>query len=177
MILYPFIVLYLLQGKSGKYTNYSEQTGITTTEGQSTIDSPIKTNNNIIGKGGNGNKDCNTIMEGENEFTITSVEGMTLLIQNFANERQWHRYHTPRNIALALLGEVGELAELFQWNGDEGLAQDVLCEETLDKAGQEIADVSIYLLRLCDVCHVPLGEVTMELLNSRELGTGRNDND
>lgn len=176
MILYPFIVLYLLQGKSGKYTNYSEQTGITTTEGQSTIDSPIKTNN-ILGKVGDDGNDNNAIMEGENEFTITTVEGMTLLIRNFANERQWHRYHTPRNIALALLGEVGELAELFQWNGDEGLAQDVLCEETLDKAGQEIADVSIYLLRLCDVCHVPLGEVTMELLNSRALGTGRNDND
>ena len=148
--------MFIPQGKSGKYTTYSEHTGITTTEGQSTIDSPIKT--------------CNII--GTN-----TVEEMTLLIRNFANERQWHRYHTPRNIALALLGEVGELAELFQWNGDEGLAQDVLCEETLDKAGQEIADVSIYLLRLCDVCHVPLGEVTMELLNSRALGTGRNDND
>ncbi len=90
-----------------------------------------------------------------------------MLIRNFANERQWDRYHTPRNIALALLGEVGELAELFQWSGDEGLVHDMLSEETLDKVGQEIADVSIYLLRLCDVCHVPLGEVTMELLKSR----------
>lgn len=95
-----------------------------------------------------------------------------MLIRNFANERQWHRYHTPRNIALALLGEVGELAELFQWSGDEGLVQEVVSEETLDKAGQEIADVSIYLLRLCDVCHVPLGEVMMELLDATE---GRHD--
>ena len=138
-----------LQGKSGKYTNYSEHTGITTTEGQSTIDSPIKTSSH---RANNINEDS------------TTIEGMTSLIRNFANERQWYRYHTPRNIALALLGEVGELAELFQWSGDEGLVHDVLSEETLDKAGQEIADVSIYLLRLCDVCHVPLGEVMMELL-------------
>jgi len=63
---------------------------------------------------------------------------------------------------------VGELAELFQWSGDEGIVHEVLSPETLDKVGQEIADVSIYLLRLCDVCHVPLGEVMMELLESRQ---------
>ncbi|KAL7529941.1 hypothetical protein ACHAXR_005740, partial [Thalassiosira sp. AJA248-18] len=130
----------LCKGKSGKYTNYSEQTGITTTQGQSTIDSPTKSSSNAM------------------EDT-TTVEGITLLIRNFANERLWNRYHTPRNIALALLGEVGELAELFQWRFDEGGIE--LSEEELDKIGQEVADVSIYLLRLADVCHVPLGEVTM----------------
>ena len=63
---------------------------------------------------------------------------------------------------------MGELAELFQWSGDEGLVSDLLSEETLDKVGQEIADVSIYLLRLCDVCQVPLGEVMMVLLETRD---------
>ena len=43
----------------------------------------------------------------------------------------------------------------------------MLCEETLEKVGQEIADVSIYLLRLCDVCRVPLGEVLTVLLEKR----------
>mmetsp|Transcript_14872 Transcript_14872/g.32291 ORF Transcript_14872/g.32291 Transcript_14872/m.32291 type:complete len:288 (+) Transcript_14872:67-930(+) len=136
----------LCKGKSGKYTNYSEQTGITTTKGQSTIDSPTKSSSRAM------------------EDT-TTVEGITLLIRNFANERLWNRYHTPRNIALALLGEVGELAELFQWRGDEGGIE--LSEEELDKIGQEIADVSIYLLRLADICHVPLGELAMELLEAR----------
>jgi len=88
----------------------------------------------------------------EDTFTI---EGITLLIRNFASERLWNRYHTPRNIALALMGEVGELAELFQWKGDAG-GEIELKEEELDKIGQEIADVSIYLLRLADVCHVAL---------------------
>lgn len=137
----------LCKGKSGKYTNYSEHTGITTTEGQSTVDTPTKSSSN------------------EMEDT-TTVEGVTLLIRNFANERLWNRYHTPRNIALALMGEMGELAELLQWNFDEGGLE--LSEEKLDKIGQEIADVTIYLLRLADVCHVPLGEVTMELLEAEE---------
>lgn len=138
----------LCKGKSGKYTNYSDKTGITTTEGQSTIHSPTKKSANM-------------------EDT-TTVEGITLLIRNFANERLWNRYHTPRNIALALLGEVGELAELFQWKGDEQGANSVdFSEEELDKIGQEIADVSIYLMRLADICHVPLGELSMELLDER----------
>ncbi len=71
-------------------------------------------------------------------------------------------------MVLSLLGELGELAELFQWSGDEGLVSDLLSEEMLDKVGQEIADVSIYLLRLCDVSCVPLGEVMIELLEMRD---------
>lgn len=125
---------------------YSSQTGITTTEGQSTIDSPTKSSTRAM------------------EDT-TTVEGITLLIRNFANERLWNRFHTPRNIALALLGEVGELAELFQWKGDEGGIE--LSEEVLDKVGQEIADVSIYLIRLADVCSIQLGYVAKELLDAR----------
>lgn len=139
-----FMLCIIAQGKSGKYTNYSSQTGITTTEGQSTIDSPTKSAVNEI------------------EDTET-IEGVTYLIRHFANERLWNRFHTPRNIALALLGEVGELAELLQWKGDEGELG--LSESELDKIGQELADVSIYLLRLADVCHIQLGKVTMELLN------------
>ena len=131
----------LCKGKSGKYTEYSESTGITTTEGQSTIDSPTKISTN------------------EMEDT---VEGVTYMIRHFANERLWNRFHTPRNIALALLGEVGELAEIFQWKFDEGKID--LSEEVLDKVGQEIADVSIYLIRLADISHVELGKVAMQLL-------------
>ena len=99
----------------------------------------------------------------------TTVEGITLLIRNFSNERLWNRYHTPRNIALALMGEVGELAELLQWKGDN-VADNVaegLTEKEVDKIGQEIADVAIYLLRLADVCHVKLGDVSMQLLDER----------
>ena len=91
-----------------------------------------------------------------------------MLIRNFANDRQWHRFHTPRNIALAMLGELGELAELFQWRGDGvGGVSEAFTGEELDRVGQEIADVAIYLIRLCDVCRVRLGEVAMQLLDER----------
>ena len=161
------MVLFYVQGKSGKYTNYSEQTGITTTKGQCTINSPTKSASN-------------TNDDDLEEEDTTTVEGVTYLIRNFANERLWNRYHTPRNICLALLGEVGELAELLQWKGDfdseeKGDNDDTttehqklgLSEKELDKIGQEIADVTIYLLRLADVCHVKLGEVAMQRLEEQ----------
>ena len=96
---------------------------------------------------------------------------MTYLIRTFANDRHWYRFHTPRNIALAMLGEFGELAELFQWRGDgDGVTRvsDAFAMDEIDKVGQEIADVAMYLIRLCDVCRVRLGEVAMRLLDEDE---------
>ena len=98
------------------------------------------------------------------EEDTSTVEGITVLIQNFANERMWNQHHTPRNICLAMMGEVGELAELFQWKKDEGTLGERLTEKELDKVGQELADVAIYLMRLADVCQVELGCEARKLL-------------
>jgi NTP pyrophosphatase (non-canonical NTP hydrolase) len=61
------------------------------------------------------------------------------------------------------------LAELFQWIGDDDNKDIGSCftMETLDKIGQEMADVSIYLIRLCDVCNVKLGEVVLNVLDEK----------
>ena len=78
-------------------------------------------------------------------------------IRKFATDRQWSKFHTPRNIVLALMGEIGELAEIFQWKGDRMDDNIGSWNETLiDHVGQELADCSIYLIRLSDVCSVDL---------------------
>lgn len=118
----------LCKGKSGKYTKYSSQTGITKTEGQS------------IQKTLEGGKL-------EDESVVAVIERITA----FATARHWARFHTPRNLVLALVGELGELAELYQWCGDGLQNHDA---DFLDKVGQELADVGIYLLRLSYVCNV-----------------------
>jgi dCTP diphosphatase len=79
------------------------------------------------------------------------VQRLTGTIRDFAVERQWSSYHQPRNLVLALMGELGELAELVQWNGDR---DQPLTRDQLDKISQELADVAIYLLRLADVCGI-----------------------
>lgn len=66
----------------------------------------------------------------------------------------------PRSLVLALMGELGELAELFQWKPD---TEQTLTLQEHDKIGQEIADVSIYLIRLADVCGVSLKDAMLTL--------------
>lgn len=77
---------------------------------------------------------------------------MTQLLRDFSAEREWQRYNTPRNLALALVGEVGEVAELFQWLTDaEAAAPD---EQLRQRVGEEVSDVLAYLLLLADAVGV-----------------------
>ena len=73
----------------------------------------------------------------------------------FVAEREWDQFHTPKNLAMALAGEVGELLEHFQWLTAEQSAE--LPEETREKVEQEIADVQIYLAALADRLGVEIG--------------------
>jgi dCTP diphosphatase len=134
---------HLCKGKSGKYTSYSEQTGITKTEGQSTLEQAEEIDPN------------------------ETVQSLTGRIDQFAKEREWDQYHTPRNIMLALMGEVGELAELFQWKGDETDASTV-DPVFWDKVGQEMADVAIYLLRMAKVSGIDLGNEAATLTEAED---------
>ena len=109
-----------------KYTEYSQTTGITKQDGQSTIEYP-------------------NVYTGQ-ETTPIELQQLQEQIREFAAQRDWYPFHTPRNLCLALGGELGELVE------------QLFLLETLqtDKLYQEVADVTIYLLRLADVCQLSL---------------------
>ena len=76
------------------------------------------------------------------------------------------QFHTPRNICLALVGEVGELCECFQWRGDAGASHGLPNWEAKkrDALGDELADVLLYLVRLADQCEIDLAGVTAKKL-------------
>ena len=146
----------LCRGKSDKYTEYTNETGITAEiRSQSTVGKKSSAG------GGGGD-----IVADVADPSLT-VSGVTSRIRRFATDRSWNRYHTPRNIVLAMMGEVGELAECFQWRGDDqgpGAAPVGLegwPAEEVDHVGQELADVSIYLMRLADVCGIDLAREAM----------------
>jgi NTP pyrophosphatase (non-canonical NTP hydrolase) len=84
----------------------------------------------------------------------TNLEELKLRIRDFAFERGWERYHTPKNLAMALIGEAGELVERFQWLSPEESAN--LSPERHEQVRQEIADVLIYLTRLADLLDIDL---------------------
>ena len=86
------------------------------------------------------------------------VEALRLRIADFAKERDWDQFHTPRNILLALVGEVGELAECFQWKGEVERDLPAFSEPEKIHVGEELADVLIYTVRLADVCGISLND-------------------
>lgn len=82
---------------------------------------------------------------------VDSIRALTAEVRDFARDRDWEQFHDPKSLLLALVGEVGELAELFQWvPADEAVAA-FGDPERRQRAGEEISDVLIYLLRLADV--------------------------
>lgn len=87
-------------------------------------------------------------------------------LRAFAQARGWQPHHTPRNLLLALVGEVGELAEILQWRSDAelaALAQDDPAE--WEHLGEELADVQIYLARLADVLGVDMAAAVADKLD------------
>jgi dCTP diphosphatase len=76
------------------------------------------------------------------------IEKLRLELMQFADERDWDQFHNPKNLAMALIAEAGELVEHFQWLTPHQAKN--LSEETKSEVEQEIADVFLYLMRLAD---------------------------
>ncbi|OQS10516.1 nucleotide pyrophosphohydrolase [Chromobacterium violaceum] len=91
-----------------------------------------------------------------NEEKLIDTRGLTAALQRFADERGWNRHHSPRNLMLALVGEVGELAEIFQWLDDDAAARLREDPAQFTHLQEEIADVLLYLTRLAMVTGVDL---------------------
>jgi NTP pyrophosphatase (non-canonical NTP hydrolase) len=86
-------------------------------------------------------------------------DGFSMLrdrLRAFADTRDWPRFHTPRNLALALAGEVGELAAELQWVADSEVAAHLQDPDARARLADEVADVLIYLTRFADVCGIDM---------------------
>jgi len=83
-----------------------------------------------------------------------NVQELQATLAQFAKDRDWDQFHSPKNLAMALSVECSELLEIFQW-----LSQDQSLDLPEDKRKQveeEIADIAIYLLRFSDKVGVDL---------------------
>ena len=79
---------------------------------------------------------------------VTELENLREQLRTFAAARDWEPFHSPKNLAMALVVEAGELLENFQWISEEQSRR--LPPAALAAANDEIADVFLYLIRLCD---------------------------
>ncbi len=88
-------------------------------------------------------------------------------INKFSEDRDWDQFHSPKNLVMALTGEVGELNEIFQWKTEEESLN--LSKEVQIHTEEEIADVAIYLLRLCTKLNIDLEDAILSKIEKNEL--------
>jgi NTP pyrophosphatase (non-canonical NTP hydrolase) len=99
---------------------------------------------------------------------MSDIEDLTTAIREFAQKRDWERFHTPKNLAIALSVEVAELVELFQWLTPEESATLVDTPDGRAAIEDEIADIAIYLLRIADVLSVDIERVVRAKLERNQ---------
>ncbi|GLZ00243.1 nucleotide pyrophosphohydrolase [Actinoplanes sp. NBRC 103695] len=87
---------------------------------------------------------------------MSSIAELTEQVRAFARDRNWEQFHTPKNLAMALAGEVGELLAELQWLTPEQSATVMADEDLGPRVRAEIGDVTIYLVRLADVLGIDL---------------------
>jgi NTP pyrophosphatase (non-canonical NTP hydrolase) len=95
------------------------------------------------------------ISEGMQNFsdTGTSISELKSLVANFISDRDWHRYHTPKNIAVSVVLEASELLEHFQWSPP---ASEEIDAHKRREIAEEMCDVMAYLLSLANVLDIDI---------------------
>lgn len=97
--------------------------------------------------------------DGQND----AIYALMARLREFADVRDWRPYHNPKNLVMALMGEVGELAAIFQWRTPEESASLEALGSSAAAVEEEVADVFIYLLHLADM----LGIDPIRVANSK----------
>ncbi len=89
-------------------------------------------------------------------FMTDSLDSLRGKIDQFVTERDWAQFHTPKNLAMAMIVEAAELVEQFQWDTPQESQQ--LTPEKREAVSHELADTFVYLLRIAEVLKIDLIE-------------------
>jgi dCTP diphosphatase len=96
-----------------------------------------------------------------------SIRGLTSRIQAFVDAREWRGYHNPKDLAVAITAEAGELMQHFVWQQEDQIEQRVANHK--DEIASEIADVGILLFELADNLGLCLGDVMEQKITQNEI--------
>lgn len=100
---------------------------------------------------------------------LVDVARLATKLDQFATERDWAQFHSPKNLVMALTGEVGELNEIFQWMSEETSKAAGRDPRTAKAVQDELADVLLYLVRLSSVLGVDLDAAVQQKLQTNAL--------
>ena len=99
---------------------------------------------------------------------VAELEVLRDRMRKFAHDRDWAKFHDPKSVILALIGEVGELAELFQWLPAADARDLARADPLKTRASEEMADVLLYLVLLADVLGIDLGAAALAKMDDSE---------
>ena len=97
---------------------------------------------------------------------MNELEELRIRIANFARERDWEQFHSPKNLSMALIVEAGELLEHFQWLKQSESFE--LPKDKLKAVEEELADILVYLVRIADQLGIDLISATNRKIKSNE---------
>lgn len=100
---------------------------------------------------------------------LVDLERLSAALDQFASERDWMQFHSPKNLVMALSAEVGELTEIFQWMTEEQSRCAASDPKTGRQVRDELADVLLYLVRLADVLGVDLNDAATQKLRQNAV--------
>jgi len=95
------------------------------------------------------------------------INVLTDQIIGFIKERGWEQFHSPKNLVIAIGAEAGELLECFQWKTDEEITSMVEKEDT-QQIADEIADIYMYLVSLCNSMNIDLNHAVCNKLEKNQ---------
>ena len=87
---------------------------------------------------------------------VSDLEDLRQRMRAFTDERDWDQFHDPKSLVLAIVGEVGELSELFQWLPAAEASALAGKDPLNSRVAEEMSDVLLYLVRLADVLGIDL---------------------
>jgi NTP pyrophosphatase (non-canonical NTP hydrolase) len=96
----------------------------------------------------------------------TLIVDLKKSVSEFVNERDWEKFHNPKDLAISLSIESGELLELFQWKNQEDI--DIRKDKVAERVREELADVVIYALSLANVANIDISEAVLGKIKKNE---------
>lgn len=97
---------------------------------------------------------------------MNELEVLRVRISNFADERDWNQFHSPKNLSMALIVEAAELVEHFQWMKQKDSF--ALTGDKLAAVEEELADILVYLIRMADQLDIDLISAARKKIKSNE---------
>ena len=96
-----------------------------------------------------------------------NIQEIQKRLRKFAVDRDWEKFHSPKNLTMALSVEVAELVEIFQWSNSGGL-DEIENPDIRKNIEEELADIFIYLLKISDKLHLDIEKTIYQKIEKNE---------